>query len=167
MMEKVDGDNARRTVLYCLGDKGLDVIAEGSFHADTVNMMAKNLASLEDVVSHGLGNEVDMEQILVWNPEVILFAPDSCYDQVAQLDSWKAVSAVRNGKYYKTPYGPYGWLSSPPSVQRYLGILWLGALLYPEYVEYDLQEEITGYYKLFYGCDLTEEMYQELMLGAL
>ena len=46
-------------------------------------------------------------------------------------------------------------------------LLWLGQLLYPEYTEYDLQEEVTEYYKLFYGCDLTEEMYQNLLTNAI
>ena len=67
---------------------------------------------------------------------------------------------------YKTPAGPYGWLSSPPAVQRYLGMLWLGQLLYPEYTQYDLQTEVTEYYKLFYGCNLTDEMYQDLIADS-
>lgn len=167
MMKKVDADGARKTMLYCLGDKGVNVIAKGSFHAETVNLMSDNLAVLEDVVSNGLGNEVDLEQILTWNPEVIVFAPDSCYDDIAGDPQWQSIDAIANGNYYKTPYGPYGWLSSPPSVQRYLGMLWLGALLYPDYIEYDLQGEVTEYYKLFYNCDLTDEMYQNLMQDAL
>lgn len=167
MMEKVDADNARKTLLYCLGDKGVNVLAEGSFHAETVNMMGRNLAVLEDVVSSGNGNEVDLEQILAWNPDYILFAPDSCYSEVATLPEWQSLEAISSCHYYETPYGPYGWLSSPPAVQRYLGILWLGALLYPEYVDYDLQEEVTHYYKLFYGCDLTDDMYQTLIQNAL
>lgn len=167
MMEKVDADNARKRLLYCLGDTGTYVLAEGSFHAETVNLMSNNVAVVEDVVSSGAGNEVDLEQILLWNPEVIIFAPDSCYATVADAPQWQSIRAITQGQYYLTPYGPYGWLSSPPSVQRYLGMLWLGELLYPEYTEYDLQEEVTAYYKLFYGCDLTDEMYQALMINAL
>lgn len=167
MMQKVDADNARKSLLYCLGDKGVNVIAQGSFHAETVNMMSNNLAVLEDVVSTGAGNEVDLEQILLWDPDVIIFAPDSCYDEIAGAAQWQSVGAVASGNYYETPYGPYGWLSSPPAVQRYLGMLWLGELLYPDYTEYDLQEEITEYYKLFYGCELTDGMYQNLIADAL
>ena len=167
MMERIDADDARKSLLYCLGDKGVNVIAEGSFHAETINMMGKNLAVLEEVVSSGAGNEVDLEQILVWNPDVILFAPDSCYEEIAGSAQWQSIDAVREGHFYKTPTGPYGWLSSPPAVQRYLGMLWLGNLLYPEYTEYDLQEEVTAYYKLFYGCDLTNAMYWDLMADAL
>ncbi|MBQ6719830.1 MAG: ABC transporter substrate-binding protein [Oscillospiraceae bacterium] len=167
MMERVDAANARKSLLYCLGDKGVNVIAEGSFHAETINMMGKNLAVLEEVVSSGAGNEVDLEQILVWNPEVIIFAPDSCYEDIALSPQWQSVGAVAQGNFYKTPTGPYGWLSSPPAVQRYLGMLWLGQLLYPEYTEYDLQKEVIAYYKLFYDCDLMDEMYRNLISDAL
>ena len=167
MIAKVDADNARKPLLYCLGDKGVNVIAEGSFHAETINMMGTNLAVVEDVVSSGAGNEVDLEQILLWDPDVILFAPDSCYDAIAGAAEWQSLPAISSGSYYKTPEGPYGWLSSPPAVQRYLGMLWLGALLYPDYVEYDLQTEVTEYYRLFYGCQLTDEMYETLTANAL
>ena len=167
MMAKVDADGARKTLLYCLGDSGCNVIAEASFHAETVNTMGTNLAVLEEVVSKGSGNEVDLEQILAWNPQVILFAPDSIYSTVGTMDAWKGLDAIASGNYYEVPNGPYGWLSSPPSVQRYLGLLWMGQLLYPEYVTYDLQEEVQKYYKLFYDCDLTDEMYQNLVVNAL
>ena len=166
MMEQVDGDGARKTLLYCLGDKGVNVIARGSFHGETIELLAENSAVLEDVVSSGAGNEVDLEQILLWDPDVLIFAPDSCYEDVAASEQWQSIGAVSQGDYYKTPTGPYGWLSSPPAVQRYLGMLWLGELLYPGYAEYDLQEKVTEYYKLFYGCDLTGEMYQDLMADS-
>ena len=167
MMEKVDAADARKTLLYCLGDKGVNVIAQGSFHAETINMLSENLAVLEDVVSSGAGNEVDLEQILLWDPDVIIFAPDSCYDDIASSGQWQSIGAITRGDFFKTPTGPYGWLSSPPAVQRYLGMLWLGDLLYPEYTEYDLQTKVSEYYKLFYGCELTEEMYQTLVVNAL
>ena len=163
LMEKVDATDARKTLLYCLGDTGTNVIAEGSFHAATVNLMSQNAAVIEDVVSSGDGNQVDLEQILLWNPEIIVFAYDSCYDAIAEAAEWQNISAVAEGTYYEAPYGPYGWLSSPPAVQSYLGMLWLGDILYPEYTEYDLQEVVTEYYELFYGCELTKEMYLYLV----
>jgi len=166
-MAAVDADNARKSLLYCLGDKGVNVIARDSFHAETIDMMSKNVAVVEEVVASGAGNEVDLEQILLWNPDVIIFAPDSCYSDIANSTQWASAAAVSSGNYFETPYGPYGWLSSPPGVQRYLGILWLGELLYPEYTEYDLKEEIMEYYKLFYNCHLTEEQYHTLLEHAL
>ena len=165
LMEKVDADNARKTMLYCLGETGTNVIAEGSFHGQIVNLMSRNIAVIEDVVSSGDGNQVDLEQILLWDPEVIVFSYDSCYDAVGTSDQWQSVTAIAEGTYYEAPYGPYGWLSSPPAVQSYLGMLWLGAILYPDYITYDLQEQVTQYYDLFYDCELTEEMYLALVNG--
>ena len=167
MMQKVDADGNRKSLLYLLGDSGCNVLAEGSFHAETVNTMGRNLAVLEDVVSKGSGNEVDLEQILKWNPDVILFSSDSIYDEVKDMEAWQALDAISSGNYYEAPSAPYGWLSSPPSVQRYLGLLWLGELLYPEYVNYDLESAVKEYYELFYGCELTDEMYSELVVNAL
>ena len=167
LMARVDAAGARKDILYCLGDAGVNVMAQGSFHADPINTMGNNLAVVEDVVPHGDGNETDLEQILLWNPEVILFDPASIYDEVSSMPAWQSVTAISHGNYYEAPYGPYGWLSSPPAVQRYLGLLWLGELLYPEYTTYNLQEEVTKYYKLFYGCELTGEMYQALMKNAM
>lgn len=167
LMKRVDAAGARKGILYCLGDAGVNVMAQGSFHADTINTMGNNLAVIDEVVPHGDGNETDLEQIMLWNPEVILFDPASIYEQVGDMEAWQSVAAIQNGTYYEAPYGPYGWLSSPPAVQRYLGLLWLGEVLYPDYVQYDLQEEVTEYYKLFYGCELTSDMYQNLMKNAL
>lgn len=167
IMEQVDADGARKTVLYCLGDKGVNVLAEKSFHAETLSLVAKNVAELDNVVSKGTGNEVDLEQIILWNPEVLLFAPDSCYEQVLTDPSWQEMQALKAGTVYKTPIGPYGWLASPPSIQRFLGMQWLCALLYPEYVGYDLQDRVTEYYDLFYGYALDDAAYQEIVKNAL
>lgn len=167
LMEEVDASDARKSLLYCLGDTGTNVMAQGSFHAETINTMSNNLAVVDDVVPHGDGNETDLEQIMQWNPDVIVFDSASIYSEVSSNDAWQGITAIKTGKYYEAPYGPYGWLSSPPAVQRYLGLLWLGELLYPEYVTYDLKEEVTEYYYLFYGCNLTDEMYENLVANSL
>ena len=167
IMEKVDADGARKTLLYCLGDKGLNVLAEGSYHADTLKLVATNVADIENVVPTGAGNEVDMEQLIIWNPEVIIFEPNSVYSEVGNDAAWQQMQAIALGNYYKTPQGPYGWLQSPPSVQRYLGLLWLTSLLYPEYTDYDLYEKVSEYYELFYDYDMTPEVYNELTADSL
>ena len=153
--------------MYALGDKALNTLAEGSFHADTVNIMGDNVAKLEDVTSSGLGNEVDLEQIYLWNPDYIVFEYMTGYECAATDPAWAELFSVQNGHIFKTPRGPYGWLASPPSVQRYLGLLWLGALMYPDYVQYDLKEEVSSYYKLFYNYEMTDAQYSVLMEYAM
>ena len=162
-MEKVDADKARKNVVYCLGTKGLNVLADGSFHAQIVSLCANNAAVLESHVPHGDGNEIDMEQLILWDPDVILFQHNSVYDEVGTSKTWGELRAVQDGEYYEIPCGPYGWISSPPAVQCYLGMLWLADTLYPEYTDYDLQTEVADYYRLFYNYELSDTDYTELV----
>ena len=155
------------SLLYCLGDEGLNVIAQGSYHSEVLDLLGDNLAVVDEPSSKGTGNETDLEQLLLWNPEVILFAPDSVYDSVGDDPLWQSLDAIASGRYYKVPFGPYNWLGFPPSVQRYLGMLWLGTLLYPDRVDYDLYEAVAEYYKLFYHCELSQAQYDALMQDAL
>ena len=157
----------KANLLYITGDAGLNVIAQGAYHAEVIDLLSNNLAVVDDPSSKGTGNEVDMEQILNWNPDVILFAPDSIYDTVAGDAAWQGVTAIQNGAYYEVPMGPYNWMGFPPSVQRLLGMLWMAKVLYPEAADYDLYTEAAQYFKLFYHCDLTREQYDALVANSL
>ena len=164
IMEQV-GDN-KVDALYILGEEGLNVLAQNSYHSEMIDMLTNNLAVVDNPVSKGSGNEVTLEQIALWNPDFILFAPDSIYDTAAGMDTWSEISAIANGDYIKVPQGPHNWMGTPPAVQRYLGLIWLTAELYPEYCDYDVKAEILEYYKLFYGCELTDEQYETLTADA-
>ena len=157
----------KKKVLFITGEEGLGVIAKDSFHAEVIDLLADNAAVVDEPSSKGTGNEVDMEQILQWNPEVILFAPESIYDRVAELEEWQASDAIQNGAYYEVPFGPHNWMGFQPSVQRYLGLQWMMTLLYPEEADYDLYAQVAEYYRLFYHCELTEEQYEALVANSI
>ena len=157
----------KKNLLYITGDQGLNVIAQGSYHAEVIDLLGNNLAVVDSPSSKGTGNEVDMEQILLWNPDVILFAPGSIYSTVAEMEEWQSIPAIANGEYYEVPFGPYNWMGFPPSVQRYLGMMWMAQLLYPEEAGYDLFEAVHEYYGLFYHSDLTQEQYDELVSNSI
>ena len=163
MMGRVEKAN----LLYVTGAKGLNVLARGGFQSTVIDMMSNNLAVVENVSSKGTGNEVDMEQILNWNPDVIIFSEDSIYETVGEDLLWQSVAAIANNAYYEVPFGPYHWLAQPASVQRLLGIMWMGKLLYPEAADYDLYDEVAQYYQLFYHCDLTQAQYDKLMARSI
>ena len=157
----------KANLLYITGDAGLNVIAQGAYHAEVIDLLSNNLAVVDEPSSKGTGNEVDMEQILNWNPDVILFAPDSIYDTVAGDAAWQGVTAIQNGAYYEVPMGPYNWMGFPPSVQRILGMQWMAKELYPDAADYDMYETTQTYFQLFYHCDLTAEQYAALTAHSL
>lgn len=161
IMNKVGADNKVRA-LYCLGDAGCNVIAKGSYQAEIIDLITDNIAAVDNPSAKGTGNEVDMEQILNWNPDFIIFAPDSIYDTVSDDPTWQEISAIKNGNYAEVPFGPYNWLGFPPSVQRYLGMMWLTTVLYPDECDFDLKTEVKKYYQMFYHIELTDAQYDAL-----
>jgi iron complex transport system substrate-binding protein len=161
IMAKV-GKN-KKSALYCLGKSGLNVLAASSFHAEILDAMTDNKAVVKNPASRGTGNETDLEQILLWNPDIILFEGGTVYKTVASDRTWSQLKAVKNRTYYEVPFGPYSWMGSPPSINRYLGILWLGKTLYPQYAAYDLYTEVAEYYRLFYGYELSRERFDKLV----
>ena len=165
IMEQVGDDKVN--ALYVLGEKGLNVLAKDSFHSELIDLLTNNVAVVDNPSSKGSGNEVTMEQIALWNPDFVLFTADSIYDNVAEMDTWTEISAIADGNYIEIPEGPHNWMGTPPAVQRYLGMIWLTAELYPEYCNYDVKAEILEYYRLFYGCELTEDQYDTLTADAM
>lgn len=161
------GEDGKAKLIYSVGEDGLSVLAKGSFHAEIIDMVGDNIAVVDDISSKGTGNPVDMEQLMLWDPDIILFAPDGAYNTVADNETWQQLKAIKNGNYYEVPMGPYNWMGSPPSVNRYMGMIWSTQLLYPEYAQYELYEETAKYYKLFYHCDLTVEQYEALVANSI
>ena len=164
--KKIADSVEKANILYVSGTEGLNVIAKGSYHAEVIDMLANNLAAVDNPSSKGTGNEVDMEQILAWNPDFVIFAPGSIYSTVADNENWQTIPAIRDGRYYEVPMGPYNWMGFPPSVQRLLGVMWMEKVLYPEAADYDMYEEVKTYFDLFYHCELTQELYQQLTANS-
>ena len=148
--------------LYVTGDAGGNVIAKNSYHSEVFDLLCDNLAVVENPAAKGTGNEVGMEQILLWDPDYIVFAPDSIYAEVGDDATWQTLYAVQNGNYCEVPDGPNNWMGFPPGVQRYLGMLWLGKVLYGDAAEYDLYTETAEFYRLFYHCELTRAQFDAL-----
>lgn len=157
----------KKKVMYCTQEDGLNVLAKDSYHSQIIDMLADNVAVLEDPSSQGTGNEVNIEQMINWDPEIIIFEPNSYYDFVSDDPAWKTLRAVKNNKYYEVPMGPYNWMGFPPSCNRVLGLLWTAQLLYPDKTDFDLKEEVQEYYKLFYQYDLSDSEYEKLVKKSI
>ena len=116
----------------------------------------------EEVSNRGGGTTVSLEEVYAVQPDVILLSTGGPYDTLTQGE-WAGLTAVQNGRYYEIPGLPYDWMSSPPSVNRVLGIWWLGNLLYPELYDYDMVQVAQEYYRLFWHYDLTAEEAERML----
>lgn len=156
-------ENQRLSVLFGTGSTGLACNAAGSVQADVINLVgAVNAIIPQEVSNRGGGTTVSLEEVYAVEPDVILLSTGGPYDTLAQGE-WAGLQAVQSGKYYEIPGLPYDWMSSPPSVNRVLGIWWLGNLLYPELYDYDMVQVAREYYGLFWHYDLTEEEARQML----
>lgn len=160
-------DSERVNLGYFLGDAGLNTIAKNSYQGQVIDLCANNVAVLDNVTGSGQGQEVSLEQIALWNPDLIIFAPDSIYDTVADDPAWDGIAAIDNGNFYETPATPYNWLNNPPTVNQVMGMQWLPRLLYPDKFDTSIADVTKSYYKMFYGYELTDEEVANLTAKAL
>lgn len=160
-------DSERVNLGYFLGDAGLNTIAKTSYQGQVIDLCANNVAVLEKATGSGQGQEVSLEQIALWNPDLIIFAPDSIYDTVADDPAWDGIAAIDNGNFYETPASPYNWLNNPPTVNQVMGMQWLPRLLYPDKFNTSIADVTKSYYKMFYGYELTDEEVANLTAKAL
>ena len=160
-------DADRKSVYFGLGEDGLHTNAKGSIHADVIDRIGAVNAADVEAVSSGGGSEVSFEQVLLWNPDLIIVDSQKLYDTLTADPMWQELDAVKNGKIFKIPTAPYSFMSSPPSVNRMIGIEWLGSLVYPETYTTDIREEVKNFYQLFYHIDVTDEKLEAILKGAV
>jgi iron complex transport system substrate-binding protein len=156
-------EDEKVTVYEALGDTGLRTNARGSFHAEVIQKVGGvNVADVE-VVSMGSGSDVSLEQVINWNPDVIITETEEVYQMIKTDKAWAELDAVKNGKVYKIPTRPYSAMANPPSVNRVFGVLWLGNILYPEKYGVNITEELIKFYRLFYHVDVNENRAAEIL----
>jgi iron complex transport system substrate-binding protein len=113
----------------------------------------------------GLVN-VSLEQVLQWNPDTIITTDRNFTEQAKAGTAWSNVEAVRRGRIFLSPSLPYGWIDAPPSVNRILGLQWLGRLFYPDKFPSDARSDTHDFFKQFYQVDVTDAQLDALLEGA-
>ncbi len=110
---------------------------------------------------------VTMEQIYEWDPEVIFinnfcpYLPEDFYNNAIDGYDWSNVSAVQNRRVYKFPLGTYRWY--PPAGDAPLSLVWVAKQIHPElFADIDMDQMVKDYYQDFYGYTLTDEDLQEI-----
>ncbi len=166
--------NNKVNAIYISGsdNNSANVIAKSSFHAEVFDLMFNNIAVVDAPSGKGTGNTVNLEQLLTWDPDVLLIGDMATYNKIANGEAdkpWYELKAVKTGNYYGMPDTPYYWFGSPPSVNRLIGIVWMTEMFYDGVggIDYDMKAETVKYYKLFYSHDLTDDEYNTLLSSSI
>jgi len=139
--------NERPRVYYARGPRGLETGLGGSINVETIEFVgARNVAAER---KGGLAT-VSIEQVLVWNPQVIVTIDREFARTVRSDPQWAEVEAVRAGRVHLSPQLPFGWVDFPPSVNRLIGLWWLAKIFYPDHFDEDLHALTREFYSRFY-----------------
>jgi iron complex transport system substrate-binding protein len=151
----------RTRVYYARGPRGLETGLGGSINVETIELLAQNVAG---GTRGGLAN-VSMEQVLVWNPDVIITIDANFAASVRRDPAWASIKAVSAGRVHLSPKLPFGWVDFPPSVNRLIGLWWLAKILYPEKFPEDLAPLTRDFYQRFYHVALSDAQLDRVLAG--
>ncbi len=116
----------------------------------------------------GSAQEVSMEQIVEWNPDVMVIRKSSkeatmfSVSDVTNNSQLQGVKAIINNEVYMCPVGTFWW--DRPAPEAVLGIVWLAKTLYPvEFADVDLESLCRDFYKSFYKYDLSAAEFESFV----
>ncbi len=156
--------DARPRVYYGRGPDGLETGLAGSINVEILEQIgATNVAA---AAGTGGLTTVSPEQIIGWDPDVVMLADANFYRSVASDPRWQGIKAIRDGRIYLVPTLPFGWFDAPPGVNRLIGVRWLTAVLYPNAFPEDLRSITRDFYSRFYHVELSDPQLDKLLQPA-
>lgn len=159
---KGHGESAAQKVLYLKAASDGYTTATGSDYVTHWTELAGGVNVAHDLTA--TAPQVSTEQILAWDPEVILL---SGFDEKAPADvfadaSLSPVRAVRDRRVYKVPLGGYRW--DPPCCESPLMWRWVAQILNPGIAARNgLRSRIKETYDLLYGYDIAPAETDEVL----
>lgn len=162
------------SVYFGNGEDSLETAPRGSQHAQIFDVInAVNVADLE--LGDGSRVQISAEQLLAWDPDVIVVngepkadkSGSSAAEDILSNPDYASLKAVQDQKVYGTPNAPFSWVDRPAGPNRLIGMRWFSALIYPEYIKCDINEEIHKFFDLFYHVDLSDEQLENVLKGTL
>ncbi len=111
----------------------------------------------KETTTDGGWTVVTLEQIAVWNPDIIFIVDYSggAVEVVKSLKAdtnWTSLDAIRNNQIYAFPVDFFSW--DQPDPRWILGEVWLATKIHPaQFTSINMNDEFTNFYKSYYGLD--------------
>ena len=109
--------------------------------------------------------EVSMEQVLQWNPDVIIIGVNTGKDGAAELKAnkaWANIKAVQDNKVYNNPSGAYGW--DRYSAEEVLQVQWAAKTLHPDlFQDVNMVQMVREYYQTYLDYPLSTDEAQLIL----
>jgi iron complex transport system substrate-binding protein len=160
-------DDEKKRVYYAESVDGLETDPSGSSHSQLINLCG-GINVADGAISNGTSTvQISMEQVIKWNPEVIITTDGEFYNKIYTDPNWANIEAVKNKEVYLSPQSPFKWFDRPPGANIIIGVPWTAKVLYPDkYTDLDLKKATQEFYNNFYHYDLSDEEVKEILIGS-
>lgn len=106
---------------------------------------------------------LNMEDIVLWNPQVIFVGRQYAADLVTKDPRWQDIDAVKYGRVYTIPDGVFFWDSSSEGI---LLLEFMAKILHPAlFADLDMAHEAKSYFATFYHYKLSDGEVANLLHG--
>lgn len=153
------------SVYLAMGKDGLSTNARNSFHAEVLRLVGADNIIEDNPATTGGSTQVSLETIMAKDPYFILADSWEVMDVILTDEAWQGLSAVKEERVIIIPHVPFSFLFNPPSMNRLIGLYWLGGLLYPKLYQVNFDEKLGEFYRLYLHHELTLEE-ESMVLGA-
>lgn len=117
----------------------------------------------------GIMQQVSLDQILEWNPDVLILAVNAKHKErnaILSDERWKSIEAVKNKKVFVNPEGAFIW--SRAGAELALQIQWAAKTINPKLFEnLDIAKETKWFYKTFFDYSLSTDEVQKILNAQL
>lgn len=146
-------DDDRLDVLFT-GTEPLRVASGDMFQSYIIESVGGNSVTKD---LEGYWNNVNLEQVVLWNPEVVIVPSygGASVEAITESQEWQILEAVQAGRVYQMPKLVVPW--DTPAPDAVLGIVWMGQRLYPEQLDLKCVTEAEYFYQTFFDYEITEE----------
>src|SRR4051794_32898825 len=154
----------RPHVYYALGPDGLTTALPGS--PDGTAIDEAGAINVAGQLGRGTLARISRDQLLSWNPDIILVENRRFYNALLRESAWRGLSAVREKKVYLEPSEPFGWINNPPGINRLIGLYWLSSLFYLGDTRQEMHGITCEFYEKFYRQRLTNAQLNAILIPA-
>lgn len=161
-------DSDKKTVYYAEGDDGLQTNPSHSAHGQLIDLVGgKNVVDSASQGNTTNGIQVSMEQVISWNPDIIITTDPEFYASVYSDSNWGQINAVKNKEVYLSPQSPFKWFDRPVGANMIIGVPWTAKVIYPDdYKDIGMLSATKEFYSNFYHFDLSDENAKQILLDS-
>jgi len=110
----------------------------------------------------GYWNDVNLEQVVIWDPDIILVPPygGASVAAITESSEWQILEAVQAGRVYQMPKLVVPW--DTPAPDSILGVVWMTGLFHPDLIGLDCSQEADYFYNIFYQYGIPTQLASDI-----